>query len=206
MNLTELFVKVTRMLNDCKIDYALAGGLLASVYRNQPRATQDLDLFVLVELEDADSIIQSLGFQTQHLRRAQLEGGPMFAIKRKSTPVCVVAGRTQSHGIGIDFILPSMPWPKECIDRSKKNLIDFGFGKIPCLTPEDLILTKIYAINNQSTRFMDLDDLKSIFEAELELDLPYLAGQMQVLGLQAPAALKGILPPVFFRRRGKTSS
>jgi len=45
--------------------------------------------------------------------------------------------------------------------RFKFN-IDFGKLKIPCLTIEDFIISKIYSTYHDSDRFNDMDDLRLV--------------------------------------------
>jgi hypothetical protein len=114
----------------------------------------------------------------------------------------MILGRREGdpHAIGIDFILPEMPWFGSAFERSQSNRIDFGFGKIPCLTVEDAILSKLYSFKNDSSRFSDLDDLKSIFLAGHPLDLAYLIGQMRKLDLPIPRPVKEMAPRELSRR------
>ena len=199
MNLTEFFKKVVKTLQEQNIEYAVAGGLVASLYRQNERTTNDLDFLVLTAdhtQETASSIIQQFGLTPHIIRQADLEKGPLFAIKRKTSIPFMIAGRGEKTkpGIGLDFILPSMPWFEEAMKRAQYNKIDFGFGSIPCLTKEDLILSKFYSLKNDPARFNDLDDLKSIFLAKHEIDLPYIGGQMQKLQLIVPESLKDFAP------------
>src|SRR5688572_30628589 len=114
MELSELFRKAVQELRARNIKFALAGGLIASVYRSQARTTTDIDLLIAVESADtvAKEIIESFGLQAFVARQAQLEGGPLFAIKKNSTPICIVVGRNPNdqNDAGLDFILPAMPW------------------------------------------------------------------------------------------------
>lgn len=199
MNLSEFLEKVVKTLQSKKIKYALAGGLVASLYRANERLTKDLDFLILAGAETeslARSIIKEFGLTPHIVRKADLEGGPMFAIKRKSTPAYIIAGRAkdESSKIGLDFILPEMPWFEKAIARAAQNQIDFGFGKVPCLTKEDIIIAKLYSLKNDSKRFNDLDDLKSIFQAQQNLDLAYLASRMQELKIIIPDSIKDFIP------------
>lgn len=200
MNLKEFFHNVVSELRRRDIQFALAGGMVASFYRKAPRATHDLDVLIWTKENPerkANELIKSFDLEAHPLRQADLEGGPMFAIKKKSTPVYIVAGRARSEGtgkIGLDFILPAIPWAAAAISRAQDNQIDFGFGAIPCLTVEDVLLAKFYALKNQSTRFMDLDDIKSIFESNAEMDLSYLSSRMQELSLSVPKSLEPFVP------------
>ncbi len=142
----------------------------------------------------AGEILKSLGLETHLVRKAQLEGGPAFAIKRENIPVYMLCGRSLGVEIGVDLILLSVPWVNSALDRAQANAVDFGFGGVPCLTVEDLVLSKLYAVKNQPTRFMDLDDIRSILEAQSELDWIYLRDQVKHLELLIPDAIKQWFP------------
>lgn len=199
MNLAEFFKKVVNVLQKSEVDYALAGGMVASIYRESERTTNDLDFLIFAEKgakEYAISIIEGFNLAPHIIRKADLEGGPMFAIKRKNTIPYIIAGRAKKgdRAIGLDFILPGMPWFEDAIVRAGYNRIDFGFGPIPCITKEDVVISKFYSLCNDKKRFNDLDDLKSIFQAGHEFDMPYICGQMQKMNLPVPAELKDIAP------------
>ncbi|MBI2342838.1 MAG: hypothetical protein HYV02_00645 [Deltaproteobacteria bacterium] len=110
----------------------------------------------------------------------------------------MIVGREEKNksAIGLDFILPDMPWFACGLSRAEQNNVDFGFGKLPCLTVEDLILSKLFLFANDKTRFNDLDDLQSIFLAEQPLDLAYLSGQMRRLCLDIPVPIHEMAPSV----------
>jgi len=199
MNLIEFFKDVVKVLEKSDVAYALAGGLVASMYRENERTTNDLDFLIMAEKgtqQAATAIIKKFKLVPHVVRSADVEGGPLFAIKKKNTKPYIVAGRAKKdeHSLGLDFILPSMPWFDEAIERAQYNRIDFGFGPIPSLTKEDVIISKFYSLKNDPTRFNDLDDLKSIMQAGHEIDMPYICGQMQKLQLVVPDTLKGIVP------------
>jgi|GEM_PF-770610 len=199
MNLIEFFKEVVKVLQRSDVEYALAGGLVASMYRENERTTNDLDFLILAEKgtqEAAASIIKKFKLVPHIIRSADLEGGPLFAIKKKNTAPYIIAGRAKKEDqkIGLDFILPSMPWFDEALKRAQYNKIDFGFGPIPSLTKEDVIISKLYSLRNDPTRFNDLDDLKSIMQAGHTIDMPYICGQMQKLKLSVPDSLKDIVP------------
>lgn len=203
MGLKAFFEKVVCVLKKEKVRYALAGGLVASLYRREERLTKDLDFLLLAEThsqQKATQIIRSFGLAPHVIRKADLEGGPLFAIKRKSTPPYIIAGRAKGDvsKIGLDFILPEVPWFENALIRSEQNNIDFGFGKVACLTVEDVIVAKFYSFQNDQTRFNDLDDLKSIFLAGRHLNLAYLSGQMNRLGLVVPKLIKEMAPTALY--------
>ncbi len=199
MDLKKFFNQVFDLLKKEKVQFALAGGLVASLYRKIERLTKDLDFLILSGPHTQDKacdIIKSMGLKPTLIRKADLEGGPLFAIKRQSTQPYIVAGRgdKDSSKIGLDFILPEMPWFANSLERAQRNNVDFGFGPVPCLTVEDLIIAKLFSLKNDPRRFNDLDDLQSIFDAAPPLDLAYLSGQIQKLKLGIPSLLKASAP------------
>lgn len=210
MDLKSFFKEVVSRLEREKVRYALAGGLVASLYRKDERVTNDLDFLILAESQSdkkASQIIGSFGLKPTIIRKADLEGGPLFAVKRGNTTPYIIAGRAEKDPskIGLDFILPEMPWFESALDRAEQNRINFGFGPVPSLTVEDLMIAKFFSLKNDARRFNDLDDLKSIFEAGHNLDLAYLCGQMRKLNLVVPKELKTFSPKSLYlvSRRAK---
>lgn len=202
MDLANFFTRVVKHLKKEKIRFAVAGGLIASVYRSNERLTNDLDFLLLSTTKTqalAEKIVSDFKLKPVIIRKADLEGGPMFAIKRNNTTPYMICGRSKENKsqIGLDFILPEMPWFQSALARAENNLIDFGIGNlVPALTVEDVILAKFYAVKNKPQRFQDLDDLQSIFTAGHDLDLAYLCEEMKYLGLIVPKELKQIAPTV----------
>ena len=201
MNLKQQLQQVVARLKTEKVRYALAGGLAISAYRIEERATKDIDFLLLAENDTnslASEIISSFGLTPSIARKADLEGGPLFARKRQKTLPYIVVGRDPNNpnAIGLDFILPAMPWFDTALNRAQFNLIDFGFAKIPCLTVEDAIITKIYSLGNNASRYKDLDDLQAIFLADHPLDIAYLSGQMHQLELSLPLSFEPEAPEV----------
>jgi len=199
VSLKSLFKSAVKELRERKITFAVAGGFAADLYRHEPRLTMDVDLVILVDknaVKTASEIIESLGLRAGIVRRADLAGGPMFAIKRKSTKPCMVVGRRagSSAGEGVDILLPEIPWTEQAVLRAQDNPVDFGFGSVPALTVEDVIVAKLYALQAADLRAKDLDDLQSIFRAEPVLNMPYIAGQMSRLSLAIPDTAKPFVP------------
>lgn len=214
MNLKTFLEKTVGILKKEKVRYALAGGLVASIYRLEERLTKDLDFLIFSQThtqQKAMDILCFLNLEPHLLRKADLEGGPLFAVKSKRSEPWIVAGRGEKNSskIGLDFILPALPWFQSALERAQQNQIDFGFAKIPSLTVEDLILSKLFSLKNDPRRFNDLDDLQSIFMANHPLDLGYLAGEMQKLSLCVPQPLQETAPkglPLVSKKRKGTKN
>ena len=114
-------------------------------------------------------------------------------LKHALPPVQIVVGRMPRAPIalGLDLILPEMPWVKDAVEHAQGNLTDFGIGQsIPALTREDLIISKLHSYQDKKTRYKDLDDLKEIFSSGTDLDLDYLTSKMEELKLSIPDPLR----------------
>ena len=184
MSLDALFRNAVKALRERNIMFAVAGGLAADLYRLEPRLTMDVDLAIVTksrELKTAKDVLESLGLSPGVAREADLAGGPLFAIRRKSTKPCMVVGRREGApgGEGVDLLLSAIPWVADATRRAQDNPIDFGFGPVPVLTVEDVIVSKLFALSSARLRAKDLDDLQSIYDADDDIDVAYLASQMR---------------------------
>ena len=78
----------------------------------------DIGLFVSDSAVDlAHDVMRKLGLSYHDTHEADLKGGPLFAIKNKSTPVQIVTGGdpAETAPLLLDLILPSMPWVPEAL-------------------------------------------------------------------------------------------
>lgn len=200
----KLLKLVHERLEKYRESFAVAGGLAASFYRVQPRLTNDVDLAFSFQSEAksrqaATKIIKSLGFNSA----LGWIDDPTGKLKKR---LPLLIGRPDKNELEstIDFLLPAFPWVKGAIARAQHNCIDYGFDKIPTLTPEDLIIAKAFALGISPNRFQDLDDIQSIFKADNQLDLLYLVQEFERLELSLPRPLLSLAPAALRRacRRG----
>ena len=204
MSLESLLREAVESLREREILFAVAGGLAADLYRCKSRLTMDVDLAIVTEksaLKPAVSVIESMGLEAVVVRKADLVDGPLFAIRRGNTTPCMVVGRKKCIVAGewIDLLLPAIPWVGDAVRRAQDNGVDFGFGAIPVLTVEDVILSKLYVLNSARLRAKDLDDLQSIYESECDIDLAYLSGQMRRFDIRIPRAAEPFLDDVILK-------
>ena len=197
ITLKEQLQRSIEKLERRSLRYALAGGLAASVY-GEERLTKDIDFIIdgkddLVEI--AKEILSELNLSVSVARKADLDGGPLFAIKRQNTQQMIVIGRDQERkDPGVDFLLPTNPWVPKALERANDNQIDFGFRKIPTLTVEDVIICKLLS-SHKPEREQDILDLRSIFQTgHNDLDFAYIAARMKKFGATLLKNLEGVAP------------
>ncbi|MFH1263407.1 MAG: nucleotidyl transferase AbiEii/AbiGii toxin family protein [Pseudomonadota bacterium] len=195
----ELLESAVRALRKVDCRFAVAGGIAANLFRSEPRLTQDVDLLLLADpIEKTEEIatrfLQKLGFEVGRAKVADLVQAQMMG--KKTTPVVLLVGRekgTKGEG-GVDILLPKMAWVQGAIERAQHHRVDFGFGKLPTITIEDFIVSKLFALRDNPSRFKDLDDLQSLFGSNPSLDLVYLAGAFGRYHLTLPRELRRLAP------------
>jgi hypothetical protein len=181
----------------------VGGGLAADLYRKDTRSTGDIDMLLLAngrELVKGKEILASLNLIVGEIKLHHLRQMP--SMNKKNQEVFILVGRSKNiEDPGVDLLLPTFPWFANAIRRAQSNLVDFGFGDLPVLTAEDVIIAKLFA-----KRFKDLDDVQSIFQSEISLDIAYLEAEMERLALVVPVELLEVAPKTlkpFMKRRAR---
>ncbi|NMC61775.1 MAG: nucleotidyl transferase AbiEii/AbiGii toxin family protein [SAR324 cluster bacterium] len=169
--------------------WAICGGIAACLYRAEPRYTGDIDI-VLGSLptaearELAEKLLSSLGYQPKLGFLQGLEGvlikGPALIMAREDN---------LKEFVGIDFLLPVQAWIDPAVRRAQNNLIDFGFSEIPTITPEDLIVAKLFALHSSPKRPYDIDDVQSILSNLKDIDSEYILQAIDKYGLKVPSEI-----------------
>lgn len=183
MKLFSELKRVAGALEKFKGSWALCGGVVASIYRETPRFTHDIDIAVVdrknqsaeelatevLKLLKYDPILGFVGDLTGHQEKA------------------LICGRIAEDSlfIGVDFLLPVFPWVKDAVFRAQSNLIDYGFSKLPTITVEDLLIAKISALQFKS-RAQDIDDVESLLSHWTNIDIGYVLGQFKKLNITPP--------------------
>jgi predicted nucleotidyltransferase len=193
MLLTETLGKVIGLISKENIHYALAGGLVSNLYRKEARLTNDIDIAILLDDSDYTAItkvFKELGLKAAKITDGDLKGLP-FRRSRERMPVQLIVGRNEQDkdAVGVDFLLMSLPWVSEAIARANYNKLSLLNLEVPCLTIEDMIISKLYAIRNKN-RFKDLDDLEEFLTNDNKIDNSYLAGRMLRYQLPIPTDIR----------------
>jgi hypothetical protein len=189
MKIFDSLKRIVKELEGEANDWAIAGGVAACIYRSEPRYTGDIDI-ILSEVDGADATTVAQNLLSRLGYKPILE----FITGEKNQKIgrpSLIAAREDQQGtfIGIDLILPVLPWVEPAIARAKLNRIDFGFGKLPTITPEDLVIAKLFAIHDSPSRPYDRDDILSVCKNTPNLDRGYIAGQIAQHGIQVATDL-----------------
>lgn len=169
--------------------WAVCGGVAASLYREKARFTDDIDIAVVnsgpVSAEElATQVIRDLGYKA-HKGFISENSSQVFAM------VCA-RGTEDDRFVGLDFLLPVQCWVDEAVHYAQKNLIDYGFARLPTITPESLIVAKIVALNSNPERLQDLDDVIEIFK-QGGLQKDYIRKQLAIHNVRVPTSISDLL-------------
>jgi hypothetical protein len=148
-NLFPDFKELFELLNSARVKYRVLGGY-AVIHYGYRRATDDLDIWISPERENAEKVSQALqgfGFAAAKVRPSMfVEKGRVFVIGREPTRVDLL---TQPSGV--DF--------ETCYAR--RNMVEWDGVPIPLVSLEDLRANK-----QASGREKDLADMKGLSSVE----------------------------------------
>lgn len=159
-NLLVALKKLKLLLEKQRTPYMLIGGIAVALW-GEPRATQDIDIVVLISKDRAFDFLEEAkkyGFsyrkeETKHLLKANL----LRLIWQKD------------FFLMVDLIIPDTEYQRIALKRRKRKKI--GGEYLWFVSPEDLILHKLIA-----GRAIDIRDAQTIFRREKEhLNLTYLS-------------------------------
>ena len=142
----ELLASLAKVLRARKIRWYVFGAQAAIVY-GSPRMTMDVDVTVAVPAEGVRPLVEALlgaGFMS---RTDDLEA--FFA---RSRVVPLVHERTR---MPLDLVVARDSLEMAFLDRAK--LVDVGRLEVPMITPEDLVIAKLFA-----NRPRDLEDVRAV--------------------------------------------
>ena len=138
--------------------WAVAGGIAANVYRNDIRATGDVDMLVSFGTFDSTFALASLAGD---LERA----GWVFADRRNAD--WMLRARHPCLGT-VDIIAVGTAYQKQAVERAVAHVLDDG-TTIRVLAIEDVIIHKLIA-----DRSKDAADVESILAADPDMYTAYL--------------------------------
>jgi predicted nucleotidyltransferase len=161
--LTQALLDAHAILDAAGVRHALCGGLAANLYREEVRATTDVDLAVTIRpavLIDLVRTFTDHGWSAQPYWRA----GEQLRLTRRDLP-------------RVDCLVATTDYERAAIDRSTTATIEGH--EIRVLTAEDLIVFKLVA-----GRARDYEAVAAIINARRErLDIDYIQGWLEQFGI-----------------------
>lgn len=159
--LEEALVQAADFLRSQNVPYVLIGGMARNIWA-EPRTTNDVDFTVIVSDEERDNFI-ARAVDTLPPRRRW----PIATLK--TTGILLLQA---ANGVGIDFIVASIPFEESAIKRGVAVRIAGTEVRVIC--PEDLIVLKLIA-----GRMRDRADVVDIVGRQgARLDRRYLDEQV----------------------------
>lgn len=164
--LTRALLAVHEVLDAAEVSHALCGGLAANLYREEVRATSDVDLAVAVgpaRLVDLARTFIGKGWRAEPYWRR----GEQLRLTRRDLP-------------RVDCLVATTDFERAAIDRAVP--VEIEGRELRVLTAEDLIVFKLVA-----GRARDYEAVAAIINARAGgLDADYITGWLEQLG--APEA------------------
>jgi predicted nucleotidyltransferase len=146
---------VVHWLNEAKVDFAVIGGLAASLH-GKPRVTKDVDL---VAIADNDSWGDLLAAATRWGLKPRIESPLEFAA---TTRVLLLVHEPSQ--VEVDLSFGMLPFEQELVARAEqRNVKNVRF---PLASAEDIIVMKALAL-----RPRDIADIEGIVASTPDLDL-----------------------------------
>lgn len=138
------FVEICRSLNRQGVRYLVIGGHAVLLY-GVPRQTLDVDLFIDPSLANCGRLLEALA-----------EAGIGIARKIKPEKILQKTISSLMDLIRVDIFteVPGLPAFEQCFSR--KELVEVGNLRIPCLSLSDLLKSK------KTTRSVDQRDMAAL--------------------------------------------
>jgi predicted nucleotidyltransferase len=148
------------LLNDEHVDYCLIGGLAVAILA-QPRATEDIDLLILIEEQQIPSLVELL-----KKRFNVIQGKNVMHFNNATICRTILAlPATEKGGIVVvDFLLAHHDIYRETLRNPLFLTVDGE--KIPVARVEDLI--KMKELSNRPQDLLDIEALKEAMNAQLD--------------------------------------
>lgn len=140
------------LLSEAHVDYCLIGGLAVAILA-KPRATEDIDILILIDEQQKSSIIELMKKKFQIIQDNNVMHFESATIWR----TILASPTSEATGfVIVDFLLADNEIYREAVH----NPIDLIFDKvtIPVASPENLI--KIKELSNRPQDLLDIASLK----------------------------------------------
>lgn len=166
MEISELLVKISGILNELNIPYTITGGVAVTIW-GRPRYTADIDIVIDIAPQNLKEFIGKVGELSKGIYMDIDLETPISDIKKFGSFNLI----HPESDIKVDFVIKKDDEFSQLeLDRAiKKKIFDHEMNFI---SPEDLILIKLqWYKDSNSTRH--LEDAESILKIT-EVDLKYI--------------------------------
>ena len=174
MSQFELLKEVVQFLNTAHTPYMLTGSIVSS-FQGEPRSTHDIDMMILFDKDNVNSLLNAFPPPTFYLDREMVLEGirskKMFKLLNTMT------------GDKIDFYpLPDNEY--ELVRFKRKIQEDINDLQVWITSPEDTIISKLRWCKLSNGTEKQFKDALNVFEVQYEiLDFPYIQIWIEKLGL-----------------------
>ncbi len=192
MKLLNELERVTAVLSRYPAQWAICGGIAASIYRERARFTDDIDFAVVdSEIISASRLASEILSELNYHERHEIAVHDVAAGDRIVAKVC---GRNVNDrgSIGVDFMFPAQFWVADAVRYAQHNCIDYGFARLPTITPESLLVAKLFSLTSNPERPQDLDDIQEIIKAG-DVHLGWVRSQVDHHSVKLPSALRKLV-------------
>lgn len=167
----EVLKLVSQRLEKAAIPHMITGSVAVNFYA-LPRMTRDIDIVIEVKKEDADLLLDLFKNDFYIDQEMILE-----AIRDQSAFNII----HNQYVIKVDFIVRKKSIYRE-LELSRRRPIDIEGTKMWIVSPEDLVLSKLFWAKDSLSE-MQLGDVKNILGTVKNLDMGYIEKWVQTLDL-----------------------
>lgn len=168
----DILKSVAQALEKEKIPYMITGSIAANFY-TEPRMTRDIDIVIEIDLKDIGKIFNAFK-DSYYIDEGAIKG----AIEHQSSFNIIHNEKL----VKVDFLIKKYSdFDKEEFDR--RIFVDLAGINLSIITPEDLIISKLYWAKDSYSE-TQLKDISNIIKKVENLDYNYLDDWINKLGLE----------------------
>jgi hypothetical protein len=169
---SKVLKEVCKRLESGKIPYMITGSIASNFY-SIPRMTRDIDIVIEIHKQDAnrmETLFKDDFYIDQDTINEAIQQHGMFNILHNESV------------IKIDFIIRKNNEYRQ-LEFQRKKQAEFEDQKIWIVSPEDLILSKLFWAKDSYSE-MQLKDIENLLRLVKGLDISYIQKWIKVLGLE----------------------
>ncbi len=163
---------VVTKLDKAKIPYMITGSIASNFY-SIPRMTRDIDMIVEIKLSDTKKVYElfkeDFYIDEEQVITAVKEQGMFNVIHNEAI-------------VKVDFIVRKNSEYRK-LEFSRRKYFDFEGMKIAIVSPEDLVISKLFWAKESHSE-MQIKDIKNLMASVENLDYNYIKKWVKELGIE----------------------